>query len=142
MYREELAKKEIKNLTDAYHELNGDLLDDESMEADDGADTKKKWEFVSASVEVDNIKLPKKKVKGLQETFQINAEIVERMEQGQCPFDKKYAKIVATIPSREEHKALLSRYVNAAGGLLVPGGKLIFVKREQQSKNTKFLKDR
>jgi len=131
LFREELDKKGIKSITGAYREINGDPLDDEDIEVDDGTDTKRKWEMVAASVEVDNVKLPKKKLKGLQETVPITPETVERMEQGHWPFNVKYAKIVATIPSSAEHKSLLSRYVIAADNLLVPGGKLIFVRRKQ-----------
>ena len=130
-YREALASKEITSLSDAYREINGEPLDDENLEVDDSTNTKRKWEVVSTTVEVDNVKLPQKKLKGLKETVQIRPEIIERMEQGQCPFDGKYVKIVATVPSKEEHKSLLSRFVIAAENLLAPGGKLIFVKRKQ-----------
>lgn len=130
LYREDLVKKEITNLTDAYREINGEPLDDENLEVDDSTNTKRKWEVVSTTVEVDNIKLPKKKLKGLQKTVRITPEIVERMEQRQFPFNEKYVKIVATIPSNADHKSLLSRFIVAAANLLVPGGKLIFVKRK------------
>ena len=130
LYREDLGKKGITNLADAYRELNGDPLDGEPVEADDGTNTKRKWEIVSTTAEVDNLKLPKKKLKGPQKSFQIISDIVERMEQGRSPFEKKHAKIVATIPSSDEHKFLLSRFIIAADNLLVPGGKLIFVKRK------------
>ena len=70
LYREELSKKQITSLADAYLELNGDPLDDEPFETDDGTDTKSKWEVISTTAEVDNIKLPKKKLKGIKETVQ------------------------------------------------------------------------
>ena len=130
LYRENLASKEITTLSEAYRELNGEPQDDEILEIDDGTDTKKKWEVVSATVEVDNLPLPKKKLKGIKETVQISSEVIDHMENRQCPFDGKFVKIVATIPSMEEHKLLLPRYVVAADNLLVPGGKLIFVKRK------------
>lgn len=129
MFREELAKRGIKSLTDAYREINGEPQDDEILEVDDSTDTKKKWEVVSATAEVDNLPLPKKKLKGIKETVQISPEVIDHMENRQCPFDGKFVKIVATIPSKTEYKALLSRYVAAADNLLVPGGKIIFVKR-------------
>jgi hypothetical protein len=129
IYREDLARKGIKNLVDAYREINGEPLDNEELEADDGTDTSTKWEVVSATADVDNVKLPKKKLKRLEETVQINPEIVERMEQKQAPFCGGFSKLVATIPSKV-NKSLLSRFVIAANNLLVPGGKLIFVKRK------------
>ena len=128
-YREDLAKKGITTLTDAYLEINGDPLDDESIETDDSTNTEGKMDIVSTTSEVDNIKLPKKTLNGLKETVRITPEIVERMEQGKSPFDQKHVKIVATIPSNEKQRPLLARFVIAAGNLLVPGGKLIFVKK-------------
>jgi len=129
LHHEDLSKKGITSLTDAYHEINGDPLNDEVIETDDSTNTKKKWKVVSTTAEVDDIKLPKKKLKGPQGTFEINQDVLERIEQGRFPFDKRYTKIVVTIPSSEKYKSLLSVFIVAASDLLVSGGKLIFVKK-------------
>jgi len=131
IFREELAKKGITTISDAYKEINGECQENETIEADEGTKTSDKWEIVSTTVDVESLKLPRKKLKGIRESIHINAEIVERMEKGEFPFEGKHThvKFVATIPSNPDHKSLLSRFIVAANNLLMPGGKLIFVKK-------------
>lgn len=131
-HREELAKKNINNLADAYLELAGEPLPDEIVEVDDSTNTDGKWKIIATQVDVDNIKLPKKKVKGLKKTTEITQDLVDHMEAAKGQFDGaqgRYAKFVVNIPTKSESKILLSRFVIAVDKLLKRGGKLIFVKK-------------
>lgn len=129
VYREELAKREIQTITEAYREIQGEAQDNEVIEVDDSTTIHDTWDLVDAQQDVDNFKLPAKKLKGIEEKIQISPEIVERMENNQYPFVGKYTKFVVTIPTNEAQKSLLPRFIIAANSLLMPGGKLIFVKR-------------
>jgi len=130
--RDALAKKNINNLADAYLELAGEPLADEIIEATDSTNTDGKWEVVSTEINVDNVKLPKKRIKGRQKKTEITQDVVDHMEAGNGQFEGAqgtYAKLVVNIPTRSESKALLSRFIIAADKLLKRGGKLIFVKK-------------
>jgi hypothetical protein len=129
VFREELAKKNIQTITEAYREIQGEAQDSEVIEINDSTTIQSTWDMVDAKQDVDNFKLPAKKLKGIEEKIQINSEIVERMENSKYPFEGKYAKFVVTIPSNEAQKSLLPRFIIAASSLLMVGGKLIFVKR-------------
>ena len=130
--REKLEKENVQSLTEAYACLKGEPIPDEVIDADDSLDTKGKCVINETFVEVDDLKLPKKKAQGLMNTLDISKEVISQIRNQDYPFlDTKgrYLKVVVKIPiAKYMDGPLIGEFVCAVSSLLKPGGKLIFHK--------------
>lgn len=132
--RDELLRKNITTINDAYAALKGETTPEEIVEVDDGVDTSPNLMIIDTRVELDNMALPTKKAKGRMSKLMIDEEVISRIKNEDYPFDQeskgKYVKIVIEIGNTSKQDAtLLGESVIAMSTLLKHGGKLIFHKK-------------
>ena len=128
-YRNSLAKNKVKTITDAYAHIYREPTSDEIVDADDSLKTDDI--SVKATVELDDIKLPKKKAKGLMKKYCLTKQSIDDLVSG-IGFEGtqgRYIKIVVELKSGNVHNKRIGEFVCAAEKYLKPGGKIIFHKR-------------
>ncbi len=132
LHREYLEKEKVHSLTEAYSCLKGESIPDDVIDVDDSLDTKGEWKVVETYVDLDDVKLPKKKAQGLMDTLTVGEKVINQIRNEDFPFEGskgRYIKVVVQIPiAKYMDKQLIGEFVCAASTLLKPGGKLIFHK--------------
>lgn len=128
-YVDELRKSDIKTLTDAYAHINGEPITDEIVDADDSLKTDDIT--VITSVDLDTLKLPQKKAKGLMTKYTLNNSRIDDFVSGRTfqGREGRFRKIVVELKCGNIHNKRIGEFVCAAEKYLKPGGKLIFHKR-------------
>ena len=128
-YVDELRKKDIKTLTDAYAHINGEPITDEIVDADDSVKTSDI--VVKTTVDIDELKFPKKKAKGRMETFHLTKKNVDDFIKGKfyrgC--EGRYVKFVIQTESSNTISYRTGEFLSTAYKYLKTGGKIIFHKR-------------
>jgi hypothetical protein len=128
MWKEQLSKKQIMTINEAYRLVEGEPFPDEIIDADESTNTRPKWAITSADVEVDSLSLPKKRAKGIQAEMAITRHSLDNMRNNELYRQGSYIKIVANMPSKQ-HTDLIAEFIVVASDLLKQGGKLILHKR-------------
>jgi hypothetical protein len=132
--KEELEKKKITTISDAYAALKGEATPEEIIVVNDSIDISSKPTIVDTCIDLDNMSLPTKKAKGRMSKLVIDEEVISRIKNEDYPFDQeskgKYVKIVVEIRNPYKHDVeLLGESFIAMSSLLKSGGKVIFQKK-------------
>ncbi|MHB9069643.1 MAG: DUF3102 domain-containing protein [Sedimentisphaerales bacterium] len=133
-YKDELQSKKITSLCDAYAFINGEATPDKVDTVSDSTDiTNVGWSVVQ-TVSLDGSEPPKKHPKGFADKLYIDKELVNRMANGEYPFEGrkgKYLKIVVDISNSKKSMTpeLLGDFLYTACDYLKSGGKLILHKK-------------
>ena len=116
----ELLRQGVSSISGGYAAINGEASPIEHVDTDDNIDYPKP--AVKATVNLDNLKLPKKRAKGPWRDLHIDKETISKMAtwgNASC------VKIIVKIPINKEAEKLMGEFVVAAQRVLEPGGKLI-----------------
>ena len=128
-YREALHDSSVTTITEAYAHIHGEPISDEIVDADDSLKTSDI--VVTASVNLDELTLPKKKAKGLVQKLTLTKASIEDMVSGSIYQNRQgcYMKFIVELSGGNVHNKRIGEFVCAAERYLRPGGKIIFYKR-------------
>ena len=138
LFREEIKSANVALLTEAYNLIQGKAVNpDDIFDADDSPNVNGHWVVSSSSV--DNITLPKKKVKGRMTKTVITPDNLSSLKadafftNNMGTFNKIVIKVPETMNSSAspEKYLLYGEFIFEATKLLKVGGKVIVHKRDK-----------